>query len=158
MEQITNKTKPGFNRETNLQYLSKEEQKIVEFLSRKYWYVTRVDRINIASSNYNTAFIKPTQEISIGFNLYREVVVVFSSYDKFEPRSLDAIDCLDVQELRLEEICCIIISKDDDVSKKIATFLKSNQESRVIIPFTYAELLATEDNEFVPNRFRKLFY
>lgn len=158
MEQITNKTKPGYNRETNLRYLSEEEFRIIEYLSRKYWYVTRVDRINIASSSYNTAFIKPTQEISIGFNLYREVVVVFSSYDKFEPRSLDAIDSLEVQELRLEEICCIIVSKDDDVSKKIATYLKSNQESRVIIPFTYSELLATKDDEFVPNRFRKLFY
>lgn len=158
MEQITNKTKPGFNKEINFQFLDEDEMKIVKFLSRKYWYVTRIDHISIASSNYNIAFIKPTQEISIGFNLYREVVVVFSSYDKFEPRSLDAIDSLDVQDLRLEEICCIIISKDNDVSKKIATFLKSNQESRVIIPFTYAELLSTNDDEFVPNRFRKLFY
>ena len=158
MEQITNKTKPGYNRETNLHYLSDEEFKIVSYLSQKYWYVTRIDRISIAGSSYNTAFIKPTKEISIGFNLFREMVVVFSSYDKFEPRSLDAIDCLDVQELRLEEICCIIVSKDNDVNKKIATFLKSNQESRVIIPFTYTELLETTDDEFIPNRFRKLFY
>lgn len=158
MEHLTNNTRPGFNIESNLQYLSEEEVKILEFLSRKYWYVTRVDRINIAGSSYNTAFIKPTKEISVGFNLYREVVVVFSSYEKFEPRSLDAVDSLDVQELRLEEICCVIISKDDDVTTKIATYLKSNQESRVIIPFTYSELLSTDDDEFVPNKFRKLFY
>lgn len=158
MDHITNTTRPGLNRETNLNYLSREEFKIVEFLSKKYWYVTRIDHINIASSTYNTAFIKPTQDISIGFNLFRELVVVFSPYDKFEPRSLDAIDYLDVQELRLEEICSIIVSKDNDVSSKIATYLKSNQESRVIIPFTYSELLTTNDDEFVSNRFRSLFY
>lgn len=158
MGQITNTTKPGLNKETNLLFLSKEELTIVEYFARKYWYVTRIDRISIASSSYNIAFIKPTQEISIGFNLYREVVLVFSPYDKFEPRSLDAIDSLDVQELRLEEICSVVISKDNDVSKKIATYLKSNQESRVIIPFTYTELLAADNDEFVPNRFRQLFY
>ena len=158
MGRIINNTTPGVNKDTNLHFFNEEEVSIVDFLSRKYWYVTRVDRISIAGSNYNTALIKPTKEISLGFNLYREVVVVFSNYKQFEPRSLDAADSLNIQELRLEEICYIIISKDDEVSKKISTYLKSNQESRVIIPFTYSELLGTNDDEFVPNRFRQLFY
>lgn len=158
MSQLVNNTKPGCNPDLNFGFLNEDEIKIVDFLSRKYWYVTRLNRITIAGSTYNTLFIKPTREISIGFNLYREIVVVFSNYDKFMPRSLDAVDNLDIQELRLEEICCVIVSKDNDVSTKIASYLKSNQESRVIIPFTYSELLETEDNEFVPNRFRMLFY
>ena len=61
-------------------------------------------------------------------NLYREVVVVFSNYKSFEPRSLDAVDELNIQELRLEEICYIIISKDDEVSKKIDQLQKSLDE------------------------------
>ena len=158
MVNIQNTTTPGVNKDTNFHLLNEEESKIVDLLSRKYWYVTRVDRINIAGSNYNTVLIKPTKQISIAFNLYREVIVVFSNYKNFEPRSLDAVDSLNVQELRLEEICYIIISKDDDVGKKINAYLKSNQESRVIIPFTYSELLETSDDEFVPNRFRQLFY
>lgn len=158
MQQIQNTTTPGVNKDTNFHLLNEEETSIVDLFSRKYWYVTRVDRINIAGSNYNTVLIKPTKKISIAFNLYREVVVVFSNYKNFEPRSLDAVDSLNVQELRLEEICYIIISKDDDVSKKISTYLKSNQESRVIIPFTYSELLGTKDDEFILNRFRQLFY
>lgn len=158
MEHIQNTTTPGVNKDINFHFLNEEESKIVDLFSRKYWYVTRVDRINIAGSNYNTVLIKPTKQISIAFNLYREVVVVFSYYKNFEPRSLDAVDSLNVQELRLEEICYIIISKDNDVSKKISTYLKSNQESRVIIPFTYSELLGTTDDEFISNRFRQLFY
>lgn len=158
MNYIQNNTTPGVNKDTNLHFLNEEEANIVDLFSRKYWYVTRVDRVNIAGSNYNTALIKPTKQISIAFNLYREVVVVFSNYDVFEPRSLDAVDSLNVQELRLEEICYIIVSKDNDVSRKISTYLKSNQESRVIIPFTYAELLETSDDEFIPNRLRQLFY
>ena len=158
MEHIQNRTAPGVNKDTNFHFLNEEEANIVDVFSRKYWYVTRVDRINIAGSNYNTVLIKPTKQISIAFNLYREVVVVFSNYQSFEPRSLDAVDSLNIQELRLEEICYIIISKDEEVCKKITTYLKSNQESRVIIPFTYSELLETKDDEFIPNRLRQLFY
>ena len=158
MNRITNTTRPGCIADLNYGILNEEEITIVDYLSKKYWYVTRADRITIAGSSYNTLFIRPTEEISVGFNLFREVIVVFSNYDIFFPRSLDAVDCFDVQELRLEEICCIIISKDEDVCAKISSYLKSNQESRVIIPFTYSELLNATDDEFVPNRFRKLFY
>ena len=134
MECIQNTTTPGVNKDTNLHFLNEEESNIVGLFSRKYWYVTRVDRISIAGSNYNTVLIKPTNQISMAFNLYREVVVVFSNYKSFEPRSLDAVDGLNIQELRLEEICCIIISKDDEVSKKISTYLKSNQGLLFLLP------------------------
>lgn len=158
MKEIKNTTKPGINYNSRYGILSEDERKIVAYLARKYWEVTRFDKKVVGGSTYNTAFIKPTEAVSQGFNLHREIVVIFSKYEKFMPRCLDVIDLFDIQELRLEEICCIIISKDVDVKTSITEYLKSQKESRVLIPFTYEELLDNNDDEFVINRFREQFY
>lgn len=44
-----------------------------------------------ATSKYRYCLIKPTDLFGKKFNLRREVVVVFSAYRKFEPRTFDAI-------------------------------------------------------------------
>ncbi len=158
MVKIKNTTRPGINYDSKYNLLSSEEKQIVAYFAKKYWHVTRFEEKEVGGSEYKTAFIKPTEEVSEGFNLHREIVVIFSDYDIFIPRCLDVIDMFDIQELRLEEICCIIISKDADVNAKIKDYLKSQKESRVLIPFTYAELLNNSDDEFVLNRFREQFY
>lgn len=158
MRNIKNTTQPGINYNSNYNLLNKDEKSIIEHLSKKYWLATRFDHKTVGGSTYKTAFIKPTEQVSEGFNLHREIVVIFSDYDKFMPRCLDVIDMFDIQELRLEEICCVIISKDENVNDRINDYLKSQKESRVLIPFTYAELLNNPDDEFVLNRFRSQFY
>lgn len=158
MEQLKNEIVPGISPRIRLSDLSEEEREICDYLAKKYWFITRFEKIKIAGSIYHTAFLKPTNEISIKFNLYREIVLIFSGYPEFMPRCLDVFDHFDVQELRLEEICCIIISKDSEIQQKIDHYLKSNKEEKVIIPFTYAELVNCNDSEFVINRFRTHFY
>ena len=154
-----NKTKPGLIDSQILDIFDDQEKKIIKLFSQKNWYVTRAEEIPIASSTYKIALVKPTETISQCFNIYREVVVVFSPYETFEPRSIDAIEYLNIQELRLEEICSIVISKDENVELKINRILKSNQESRIIIPFSYKELLEkVTDNEYIINKFRTHFY
>lgn len=159
MSQITmNKTKPGLISPEILKIFDKEECEIINRFSQRDWYVTRAEEVPIASSTYKIVLLKPTDKISQCFNIYRELVVVFSPYETFEPRSIDAIEYLNIQELRLEEICSIVISKDESVEVKINRILKSNQESRIIIPFSYKELLDNTDNEYVVNKFRTHFY
>jgi hypothetical protein len=151
--------RPGIKSITELKNFSEEEKKIIEFLSRRDWFITRADKIKIAKSDYKLLLMKPSPLIKNAFNLHREVVVAFSPYDKFEPRSIDAIEYLDIQELRLEEICSILISKDTDVESKVNTILKTNQEARVIIPFSYNEIFKNiEDDEYFINKLRKNFY
>ena len=96
--------------------------------------------------------MKPSPSITNAFNLHREIVVAFSPYDSFEPRSIDAIEYLNIQELRLEEICSVLISKDNDVEQKVSTILKSNQEARVIIPFSYSEIIKNIKNKDIKNK------
>lgn len=151
-------TLPGIRPGLDLNKLLPAEKTIVNYLAAQYWYVTRIDQLSMSGSQYRVVLIKPVDFITQSFNLLREVIVVFSSYDSFEPRSLDAIEKLNIPNIRTEEICSIIVSRDESVSEKVDAFLNSNRESRVIVPFTYAELSAAEDQSFFLNRLRKEFY
>ena len=63
------------------------------------------------------------------FNLEREMIVVFSPYAFFEPRTLDAIDYITekYQSLRLEKVCSIIISRDETIEGKLKELLKNQK-------------------------------
>lgn len=149
----------GINPKTDISFFTLEEQNIIDCLSARDWYVTRTDSVRIASSSYKVILMKPSDWVKNAINIHREVVVAFSSYDTFEPRSIDAIDYLNVQELRLEEICSIIISKDNNVESKLSTILKNNEEARVIIPFSYSEILDNRDSkDYLRNKIRNKFY
>lgn len=151
--------KAGVRNGCSLDMFSVEEKEIIKFLSSKDWFITRTENVQIAQSSYKLLLMKPSPSITNAFNLHREIVVAFSPYDSFEPRSIDAIEYLNIQELRLEEICSVLISKDNDVEQKVSTILKSNQEARVIIPFSYSEIIKNIKNkDYLSNKFRKNFY
>ncbi len=151
--------RPGIRSAQELDNFSSDEKKIIKYLASRDWFVTRAERIQIAQSSYKLVLMKPSSLIKNAFNFHREIVVAFSSYDTFEPRSIDAIEYLDIQELRLEEICSILISKDNEVETKVNTILKTNEEARVIVSFSYSELLDNlNDADYVVNKLRKNFY
>ncbi len=144
----------------NREVLSEEEEAIIRKFS-KQWYVTKVEKINIGVKNkYTYAFIKPLNTYKEMFNLERELVVIFSPYKSFEPRSLDAYDEVIKrhQKLRLEKICYILISKDEMIEHKLNELLGTNQESQIIIPIAYKEILEPLDNYYFRNKFKNHFY
>ncbi len=150
-------TSPGINPAVELSHLSSEERQIIKNLSKNYWLVTRIENHKFNRSSYNVVFLKPIEYITHNFNLVREVVLIMSPYPSFEPRSLDVLDNLDIETLRLEEVCCMVASKDSNVEAILNNFLKSNTESRVIVPFTYEELLKS-NSEYIVNQMRRCFY
>ena len=153
-------TQPGVKEDIDLSAFTPSEKQIIRYLGKKYWYVTRAEQLKIAkNSTARVAFIKPTPAITHSFNLSREVIVVFSSYSELEPRTIDAIDSIDLQGLRTEEICSVIISGDPNVEKTISSFIRTSQESRIFVPFQYEELKThQDDDEYLVNKFRKYFY
>src|SRR5690606_38965628 len=53
----------------------------------------------------------------------------------------------------------IIISKDNEIEPKLSSILKNNEEARVIVPFSYAEILTNIENpDYVRNKIRNKFY
>ncbi len=149
----------GIHPGANLNLFSDEEMQIIQKLSQE-WFVTAGGTVSPgASSTYQYVLIKPAKNYQELFNLDREIVVIFSRYTTFEPRTLDAIDhVINRQEaLRVERICSVVISKDEEVEQKLRDLLK-NEESQVVIPFSYTEMLESHDPFFVRNRFKEHFY
>jgi len=154
-------TVPGLNHNLNLSIFTFEEKKIITNLGKE-WYITNAGgKISLGSSSYYKYFLmKPTSQYATLFNIEREIVVVFSDYENFEPRTLDAFDTAinSKQELRIEKVCGILISRDPKIETKVSSLLKSDPEHQAIVPFTYQELNTNFNDFFIKNRFKEYFY
>lgn len=145
-----------------LSRFSDDEQKIIKRLG-KDWYVTNSgNQLNLGpSSFYQYILVKPVDIFQEMFNLNREIVLLFSSYENFEPRTLDAITMAHQkhQMLRLERICSILVSRDPEIEYKLKELLKNDHEAQIVVPFTYSELINNSAEPFFfRNRFKKHFF
>lgn len=164
--QTENKTNPGINPSARLRHFSDTNLKIVKALSNMFYisYGGKSFKMGI-DSEYSYCLLKPTSFFSEQFNLHREIILVFSDYSTFEPRSLDATSKAATfhPDLRLDRICSVIVSKDPQIESKLKDLLKNNTEMQVIIPFSQSELLSLFDKKtgfynLVIKRFRDYFY
>ena len=109
--EMTKKVRPGMNPQVVLNHFEQQERQILERFA-KDWYVTNggSELWLSQTSNYRYALIKPTYIFQEMFNIDRELVVLFSPYENFEPRTLDAISKATSQHqaLRIERICSVL--------------------------------------------------
>jgi len=154
------KTNPGKHSQFILARFGDQERQILSKLQNE-WYLTNSGaHLKLATSEYDYFLMKPTTLMSEMFNIDREVIVVFSPYPRFEPRTLDAFDEAQkrLSELRVETVCRVLIAQDGEVESRIEALLKTDPEQPIVIPFTYDELLSPYDDFFIRNRFRRHFY
>ena len=155
--------RPGVHPDVKLDQFLPDERNIISVLARE-WFVTRPGEVTVGvgdrASRYRYALIKPTPVYQDMFNLDREIVVILSAYERFEPRTFDAIERVMAQfpRLRLEKLCSVVISRDTGVTEKVRDLLKKDDESQIVVPFAYDELLGKTDDYFIRNRFREHFY
>src|SRR5258708_4450093 len=130
-------TFPGMHREFVLDRFGGEEQQILRKLLNEWYLTNSGSHIRLAASEYDYFLMKPTQLFSEMFNIEREVIVVFSPYPRFEPRTLDAFDAAQdrLSDLRAETVCRVLIAKDLSVETKIEALLKTDPEQPIVIPF-----------------------
>lgn len=139
-------------------FFTKTEKEIVQCWSNE-WFITRAGQVGLLGSQYNYFFIKPTLSYEEALGISRETVVVISNYPNLEARSLEAYDkiCERIPDVRVERTCYVLISKNSHVKEKIGDFL-SNQESQVIIPFSFEDFKQFKgDRHFIRSRFRDSF-
>lgn len=143
----------------NLEKLSKAEQNIVQNLS-KVWSIGFCRTQLFKNTEYSIIFAKPTDYLSETFHLTREILVVFSGYDNFQSRTFDFIDkTLNDYNSRLDKLCVIIVSRDKNIDKKIKDIIIQDNESRIIIPFSYDELLQNTNKTTIQiNKLKESFY
>ncbi|MBN1856329.1 MAG: ATP-binding protein [Dehalococcoidia bacterium] len=154
-------TTPGMNPSLHMDHFTSDEQKIIQAFARE-WYVTNGGKefsLN-PTSRYKYFLMKPADNYQEMFNLDREIVVVFSPYKTFQPRTLDAFDYAvkHAQQLRVERVCGVLVSGDNSVESRLTSLLKKNPESQIVVPFSYDELLCSFDDYFLRNRFKRHFF
>jgi hypothetical protein len=152
--------KSGINASFLMSKYSKDEQKIIRNLSKELYITNAGDEIRLGSSKYRFFLTRPTTNYVELFNLKREIVVLFSDFENFEPRNLDPFQnaVSQYQELRIDSICFIIISRDIKIEDKINNLLKNDTDKPIVIPFSYNDLLNTINENYVANKFRKYLY
>lgn len=155
------KATAGLNQFTKIDHFTEDERRILRRFSSE-WYVTNgggIIELGLTSS-YKYFLIKPVASYQELFNIEREIVVVFSNYESFEPRSLDSFDFVNTkfQDLRIDKICSVLISKDINIESKIRNLLKTGTEYQIVVPFYFNELLENHDAYLIRNRFKDHFY
>ena len=160
--EMRGRVRPGINPQVILSHFDDQERQILNRISRDWYLTNGGTNISLSpTSKYRYALIKPTDIFQEMFNIDREMIVLFSPYENFEPRTLDAIFTATSQHqaLRIERICSVLVSKDPGVAYKLRELLKNDQEAQIVVPFTYDELSSVNtDPYFFRNRFIEYFY
>lgn len=154
-------TYAGINHQVILDHFTSKEREIIHKTLSKQFYITNGGTtLSIGKSTYRYCFLKfPDDKIQL-WGITSEIIVLFSPFQNFEPRSLDAFDRIYEEHsgYRLDKICVFVISEDRGLLEKLEGIVKSNKESRVIAPFTYDELESQRDLAFFRKRIEKFFF
>lgn len=154
-------TRPGINNAFQIEKFPVDEQRIIRKLSQSWYLTNEGSEIKLGSTSiYRYFLMKPSDDLKEVINFDREIIAVFSPYERFEPRTLDAFDAaaINYQSLRLERICQVLVSKDHNIVKKVSDIVKNDPESPVVIPFYYGEISNATSNDVIYDRIREAFY
>ena len=152
---------PGINPNVRLDHFNDDEKKIIQFLSKVFYVTSGGKEFTIGDSTYRYCLIKPTEFFNRTFQLTRELVVIFSDYVSFEPRSLDAaarVYEMSSSVLRLDRGCHVFICHDDKIEEKLVALLKDSNLNQIVVPFTYRELLNNPTEIMVQERYKKYLF
>ena len=142
-------------------HFTNEEKNIIKNLSKEFYITNGGTEIKLGhNSEYKYIILNPTTIYGDMFNLDREIIVVFSPYEKIQSRTIDVFDHISKRHssLRIERICNIIVSADSNIEVSLSDLIKNEPESGIVIPFSYQELEKIQDSFFFRNRFKKYFY
>ena len=152
---------PGIHPNFAYDIYTGEEQSIIKRFSSDWFVTSGIPPLVLSEKSTYRAFVgKPCDPSAKMFNLEREIVAVFSSYEEFEVRTIDAFEAASSRfnQLRIDPICRVLISRDKNIVERIKDVLKNDPELPVIIPFTYDELINNRDPALILNRFRQHFF
>lgn len=154
------KQNPGILPGLSFDRFGDRERAIASKLSR-LWFISFARPAHFKGSEYYFIFGKPTDQLIRDFNITREVLILFTPYKLFQPRVLDFVDkTIEEYANRLDKLCIVLISPDQEVQKKIHDICIQDRESKIIVPYCYSDFLA-EGNALVntiSDRLRSFLY
>lgn len=151
---MMSEVQPGRHPKFDITIFDPQEQRVLRRMEQIF-HLTRHGEITIGDqkSQYRYALIKPCGKMRGILHTDREVLVVFSSYLEFQPRSIDAFDHIIEQsseDFRIEKVARILVSGDVNVGRKLKVIFESRPDAPVVIPYHFSEFsLATPESDII---------
>lgn len=144
----------GLKRNLNIKG-NPEEILITEKFSN-YFGITFSREERFKDKLYKFNFLQPSETYQKSFNMFNEVLMLFSPFETYDRRAMDFVDkSFTEYNNRIDKIIVILVSRDSDIKNKIP----KDSESRIVVPFTYDEILKTDFHEsIIKSRLRDYFY
>lgn len=140
-------------------FFEREEIEIVKQFA-KFFSITFAKSHKFKNANYNYVFLKPTEELKEQYRFQNEILLLINPYHDFDNRVFDFVDKLMSEyRNRLDKLCLVLISKDNNIKKKVNNLISQNPDTRIIIPFTYLDFIKTQNpKNLIEGRLREYFY
>lgn len=154
-------TNPGIHPSVDLERegFPLDERRIVYALA-KYFYVTRAGKIDVKNANYRYLSVRPAYNIEHALPHAREIIVLFSPYENFEARTLDAYNAVVsiFEDNRINAHFRILCSMDSDILKKLQIICDAEPDIPVTIPFMYSKLAVDDVGPLIVGAVRENYH
>ncbi len=136
-------TFPGFHAAVDMALYPELVREGIRKIASQF-YVTRSFRpISVGNSTYYAVLARPNDDFSVYINTDREILVVFSEYNTFEIRTLEAYNQFYdlLESARTDKSLRFLVSLDSRIESIIRHYLDQNPEYPIIIPLTFNNLI-----------------
>jgi hypothetical protein len=133
-------TFPGFNSNFELDKYPPEIRRALLRVADNFYVTRSFDPEFVGNSQYFAALVRPTDETSVFLNTERELLILFTRYDTFEIRNLEAFDLFYgvVDSARVDRSIRFLVSADDNIERSIRHYLGQHPEYPIIVPMTFS--------------------
>jgi hypothetical protein len=130
----------------------------------KYGTITFSKEQLFKSTNYAYSFFKPVAKLRELYNLGDEMLILCCSntLQEFKSRTKDFIDYLlgtsTEYKNRLDKVTCFLLDDCENIQQIITDDRRQNPDTRLIVPFSYAEFSNGLSEEMLLCRLRSFLY
>ncbi|NII58039.1 AAA-like domain-containing protein [Sphingomonas aerolata] len=144
-------TNPGYHPDVNVSAYPTSIRKAIQRVASNFYVTRSFDAVQIGNSRYWALLVRPTDEFSIYINTDREVVALFSEYENFEIRTLEAYDDIydQLESKRVDKSVRFLISGDHRIESIIKHYLNQHPEYPIVIPTTIDILSISTGNHLL---------
>lgn len=129
-------TRPGYHSTTSFNAYPKALMAAIRVISKSFYITRSFSAETVGNSEYWGIVARPAEEYSVHLNADRELLFVFSQYENFEIRTIEAFDLFydQLEQKRVDRSIRFLISSDRKIEEKIQHYLNQNPEYPIIIP------------------------
>jgi hypothetical protein len=158
------KEKPtGLNPHISLdfkKYKFNEEEQIIINKFAENSFVSFARSQLFKNKRYGFVFVHLKEELKELFKVNYELLILFINDNSFSTRTNDFVDKIIFEfQNRIEKQFYIIVADDVDIEKKVKDVINKYPDTRIIIPYTYQEILDNSKSSIdILNKIKHKFY